>query len=477
MGKKKQKQARPHVSDVSAVKNAAGEYVVSRSYAEVVDLISEGEIEGIVSGSYNYEVDDVKIDAGDTPTGYIKSTFTHYTATGEEGTSNVSPSYKMNALGFLRSVYWNSVPVVDKDGYYNFANVNIDSSVGLPAGHKPKLNTGMDSYAGVSKDEVLDLTVFRSVGERLYGPEIEGGDLSPSDIKSATLKAGLKIDKYSKTYSILNKECSRIELRIKITGLFEQVQAGPKTYMKSAELAACAGASAGYGDMKARTVAYNIYYQPIFDERFVNPSSPSAQKNQQATTKWIGPIRETIHGRLDSPYVRTTTLPPSGNFTEFNYQDLPGFEGWRIRIARTTPESLTSFLKNQTFVDSLTEVYGTTLLYPYSSMIYSQFDARSFSRIPSRSYDTKLIKIKVPNNYDPVLKTYGKSDSAAIEGHQARTGSTIWDEGVKTGLTADGSFWDGEFKNSYFSADTTEETDIQGAYFREWTDNKPRRSL
>lgn len=468
MGKKKQKQGRPHISDVAAVKRD-GEYVVSRSYAEVVDLISEGEIEGIVSGSYNYEGNQARINAGNNPTGYDSVTFKNYTATGKAGTSDVN---EMEKLGFLRSIYWNNVPVVDKDGYYNFASVNVDSSVGLPVGHKPTLNTKMNNYTGLTDNEVLDLSVYRSIGERLYGPEIEGGDLSPTDTKAATLKAGLKIDKYSKTYSILNKECSKIELRIKIAALFEQVQAGPKTYKKNYQLKACADASTGYGDMKARTISYNVYYQPIFDDRFASASSSSTQKNQLATNKWIGPIRETVTGKVDSPYLRTTSIPPSGTLSELNYQDLPGFEGWRIRIVRTTPESLTSFLKNPTFVDSLTEVYGTTLLYPYSSMIYSQFDARSFSRIPSRAYDTKLIKIKVPNNYDPVLKTYGKSDSAASEGHQARTGSTIWNAaGLKTGGTLNDSFWDGEFKNSYFSAETTEKTNIQGEYFREWTDN------
>ena len=460
MGKKKQKQARPNVTDVSAVKRD-GKYVVSRSYGEVVDLISEGEVEGIVSGSYSYEGNQDKVNEGNNPTGYDKVTFTHYTATGDASTPK-------NALGFLRSVYWNNVPVVDKDGYYNFASVNVDSSVGLPAGHKPTLNTDMNNYTGLTDNEVLDLSVYRSVGERLYGPEIEGGDLSPTDTKVATLKAGLKIDKYSKTYSILNKECSSIELRIKIAGLFEQVQAGPKTYKKSKYLKACAKASTGYGDMKARSVSYNIYYQPIFDERFVNPSSPSAQKNQQATNKWLGPIRETVTGKLDSPYIRTTAIPPSGSLSDFNYQDLPGFEGWRIRIVRTTPESLTSFLRNTTFIDSITEIYGTTLLYPYSSMIYSQFDARSFSRIPSRAYDTKLIKVKVPNNYDPLLKTYGKSDATT---HKQRTGGSLWSSNVKNKVTVNDPFWDGEFKNSYFSDNSTEETDIQGKYLLEWTDN------
>ena len=409
MGKKKQKQARPHVTDVSAVKRD-GKYVVSRSYAEVVDLISEGEIEGIVSGSYNYYGNQTKVNEGNNPTGYTSVEFTNYTATGIKSPTDPGYADQLKELGFLRSIFWNDVPVVDKDGYYNYASVNVDSSVGLPAGHKPTLNTTMNNYTDLTDNEVLDLSVYRAIGERLYGPEIEGGALTPTDTKVATLKSGVKIDKYSKTYSILNKECSKIELRIKISGLFEQMQAGPKTYKKSGQLAACAGASTGYGDMKARTVSYNIYYQPIFDERFERTSGGATQKSQQATNEWIGPVKETITGKLDSPYLRTTNIPPTGSFSDFNYQDLEGFEGWRIRIVRTTSESLTSFLRNPTYVDSLTEIYGTTLLYPYSSMIYSQFDARSFSRIPSRAYDAKLIKVKVPNNYDPVLKTYGKSE-------------------------------------------------------------------
>ena len=73
--KKKQKQARPIVTDVSAVKNAAGEYVVSRSYAEVVDLLSEGVIEGLVSGEYSYNGDFSKVQNNEPVTGYTSVSF------------------------------------------------------------------------------------------------------------------------------------------------------------------------------------------------------------------------------------------------------------------------------------------------------------------------------------------------------------------------------------------------------------------
>ncbi len=55
--KKKPKKSRTPVIDVSAVKVGVGteaKYVTARSYAEIVDLISEGPIEGITSGNYIY---------------------------------------------------------------------------------------------------------------------------------------------------------------------------------------------------------------------------------------------------------------------------------------------------------------------------------------------------------------------------------------------------------------------------------------
>ena len=58
----------------------------------------------------------------------------------------------------------------------------------------------MSSYAGLAPDEELDLTINRSIGERLYGPEIKGGKDSPTKDKSGRLKGGTKIDKYAKTY-------------------------------------------------------------------------------------------------------------------------------------------------------------------------------------------------------------------------------------------------------------------------------------
>ena len=436
------RKGRPIISDVAAVRILEGgeyKYVVSRSYAETADLISEGPIEGITSGHYTYTKNPNNL------TGYQQVVFEPYTATGVVG-GNVTD---LESLGFLRSVYWNEVPVVDKDGYYNFASVNLNYVPGAPIGNIPTLNAELPGYGSLSSDKSLDLTVSRSIGERLYGPEVKGGEDTPTSTKHATLKG--PVDKYAKTYTILNKECFEIQVNIKVTSLFENIQAGPKTYKRSRYLKACAKASTGYGDTKARTVQYSVFYQPIFDDKFSNRTTTSTKADYVPSTWKLGK-KETVTGKIDEPYVRTTTIDVS----TAGFMDKEGFEGWRVRIVRNTPESLTSFLRNTTFVDSIVEVYGTKLRYPYSSMVYSQFDARSFARIPSRAYDTHLLKVNVPNNYNPMLKSYGKSSSTGDE----KTNCSIT-------KNTNGTI------TKYLRDDANPETEWDGNFAdeKQWTDN------
>jgi hypothetical protein len=117
-------QARPQVTDIGAVVTGGntGAPVVSESHVEVADLLCEGPIEGIVSGRYDYygtkgETGYQKVVTPDegSPFGSYDPN-NRYTATG----TTVDPANPLTSLGFLRSIYWNQVPVVDEDGYYNF---------------------------------------------------------------------------------------------------------------------------------------------------------------------------------------------------------------------------------------------------------------------------------------------------------------------------------------------------------------------
>ena len=57
-------------------------------------------------------------------------------------------------------------------------------------------------------------------------------------------------------------------------------------------------------------------------------------------------------------------------------------------------------------VDSIVEKVDYAFSYPYSAICQNIVSAKHFSNIPVRSFDCKLLKIKVPNNYDPDVREY-----------------------------------------------------------------------
>lgn len=72
-----------------------------------------------------------------------------------------------------------------------------------------------------------------------------------------------------------------------------------------------------------------------------------------------------------------------------------------------TPEELASgYLTRSGGVAHITELVDAHLTYPSSAIVANLIDARAFSRVPKRTYDVKLGKIFLPNNYDPVSRQY-----------------------------------------------------------------------
>jgi predicted phage tail protein len=79
---------------------------------------------------------------------------------------------------------------------------------------------------------------------------------------------------------------------------------------------------------------------------------------------------------------------------------------WDIRVRRITADNPPANVQNATFWDSYTEIIDTKLRYPNRAVFGLQVDASQFNSVPSRGYLIKGIRIKVPSNYDPVLRSY-----------------------------------------------------------------------
>lgn len=399
----------------------------SLSTLDVGDLLSEGEIEGLVKGEHHFAGN-----AGEI--GYQTYTFKPYTALDKDGSCS-------EKLGYLRSIYWNETPVVDKNGFYNFQEVNVEWTEGTPQGKLPALNPNLPNDKNLKGQDGFELTLFRSIGERLFGPTIElgegktpgyyhGGDGAPAYLGNGARNSPIilgDIDRNAKIYTVSNKECVAVRVNIKVTKLLESIQDDQKDDVKvldgseekigffaQPEGTAKDGLQQEYGggDMRARKVKYQIYVRPIFDTKnFKGKQGASRTDNSDEDLFIPWPkspsVEEEIFGRIEEPYIRSVEIALSNSERDGARKDY--FLGWEIKIVRLTPDSFHTFLKNDSYVDSIVEVYDSKLRYPYCAMVYSRYSAEFFSRIPSRHYDTKLLKVKIPNNYDPLLRNYDES--------------------------------------------------------------------
>ncbi len=127
----------------------------------------------------------------------------------------------------------------------------------------------------------------------------------------------------------------------------------------------------------------------------LNGSSVSFSIDRQVSGGgFVEVINDTISGKTTTKYQRSYYVPLTGNGP------------WKIRVRRITADSTSSAIQNKTYLDSYTEVVENRLRYPNSALVALRVDASQFSSIPRRSYDMKLLRVRVPVNYDPGTRTY-----------------------------------------------------------------------
>ena len=398
---------------------------VSLSTVEVLDALSEGPIDGLSSGYFHKSGY-----VGET--GYELVKFRPYVS----GTAGQIQS------GWARSVYYNGVAVMSKAGYRNFQNVDVTHSKGEPAGENLVLDSNSDDA----------LQIQRALGERLRGPELKYKDSNYS-ADSMILKEGEdklgRSEGLPKIYNITNKRCTGFIVVVRVSMLSETLMSGSTED----------GAKTGKGDVKQTAVTYRIDHKPYYSDDTKNtdffPRNSAGEVVQEPITNVVA---VTIRGKITDGYAKTTkiTPDPSSFGSTYGYSSVtedPDFIGWRIAIYRETFDSFRGSLRNQTFVDSLTEIYEEKFCYPTTAFIRHKFRADTFNAIPKRTHRVRGMRVKVPNNYNPLMRTYG-----GIQGGSA-VGVRPDNEGDPL-LDTTTEVWDGDWKRH-----------ADGTLKKEWTDN------
>lgn len=130
------------------------------------------------------------------------------------------------------------------------------------------------------------------------------------------------------------------------------------------------------GDLEGSTVNYRIWYQP-------NGGSYILAKDNIVT------------GKTTSSYQVSDRIELTGNGP------------WNIKVTRLTEDAPDSSTQNDIYFSSFTKIIDHKLIYPDTALIGLTIDSSLFgSNVPTRMYDLKGIKVKIPSNYNPLTREY-----------------------------------------------------------------------
>lgn len=102
----------------------------------------------------------------------------------------------------------------------------------------------------------------------------------------------------------------------------------------------------------------------------------------------------------------TITGKQSGEYLEAHLFDAPETKPFDIRLRRVTPDSTSDLLNNGTIWNSFTEITDDNLSYPYTAVAGCVVDRDQYTDTPTRTYHLRGLIVDVPDNYDPIARTY-----------------------------------------------------------------------
>jgi predicted phage tail protein len=328
----------------------------STSYAKIIELLSEGEIEGFATPSR------LGLTQGTTEytNASLKDVFFNKTRLLREGASNTAP----------------------QEADFNFSNVTLVPRFGTQAQEYVPGFDAVEEEVAVGSDVLEGLPITRTITDTnidaaritinvpLLQTVKDNGDILGAEINlqiavqynsggfttviDDTIK-GRTSDLYQRDYIVNLNTVNGI-----IAGTY--IQAGTTVTVITA-------------------TPHNLSEGTPFFSSVLSGTTTSGTRSVA-----------TIISATSFTYTAPTSLTTSGNL------QLNDAFPVDLRITRITPDSVSVKLSDAFSWFSYTELIYQKLRYPNSAYIALRVDAEQFSSIPSRSYRIRGIKVRIPNN-------------------------------------------------------------------------------
>lgn len=355
----------------------------SIAYASVLDLVSEGEIEGLAEGLKSVYFNETPLQNPNNSFNFAGATIV--STTGTQGQSYIQgfPNVE-NEIGVSTQVEA-ATPIVRQ-----ISNSEIDAvrvTISIPA--LTQQNTSNGDINGASVQYAIDV---QSNGGG-YVPQILGSVWSSNIVNIAsTTSARANQPLYQIQMAVTDTSNSAVYVaQYKLqssgtwltAGITEKVDQTVDSYWDDY----------GYQEIRTTVKTFTMPFQALglWEMRIVITSG--------------SPYISAVNGNYGTPFA-TITGKTTSKYQKSHRIQLTGDAPWDIRVRRITADSTTSSLQNKTFWDSYTEIIDGKFRYPNSAIVGVRIDASQFDSIPRRSYDLKLLKVKIPSNYNPQTRAY-----------------------------------------------------------------------
>ncbi|MCM7075803.1 phage tail protein [Enterobacter roggenkampii] len=143
-----------------------------------------------------------------------------------------------------------------------------------------------------------------------------------------------------------------------------------------------------------------------------NTSVTLVLESRTGASGWVIEKTVTITGKI------------SGEYLEAHLIDAPDIKPFDIRVRRITPDSSSDLLSNGTIWNSYSEITDDNLSYPFSAIAGAVIDRAQYTDTPSRTYHLRGLIVPVPDNYDPIARTYSGLWTGGFK--QAWTNNPAW---------------------------------------------------
>jgi predicted phage tail protein len=129
------------------------------------------------------------------------------------------------------------------------------------------------------------------------------------------------------------------------------------------------------GDVKGSSVQFNIQIRPVGGSTFVNEN-------------------KTIEGKSRGP-------------VDFEYEyGLQGDGPWVVTLTRLTPDPTSTSVTDDLYFKAIVGINTQSFRYPNTALVGLKIGAENFTSVPQIAADMLGVKIKVPNNYNPLTRSY-----------------------------------------------------------------------